>query len=135
MKLEANWKFKNLENLEKENWGAPQFSSHLVIRTHELRKIPLDEFSVEDLRICIGQNFSLKYLIPLSLEKLNENLFTEGNFYEGDLLQSVLAVNSNYWIDNPQLWNELNILISSKLEELDSQKIKYSTFRDLNLNP
>jgi hypothetical protein len=135
MKLEANWKFKNLENLEKENWGATQLSSHLVIRTHELRKIPLVEFSVEDLRICIGQNFSLKYLIPLALEKLNENLFAEGDFYEGDLLQSVLTVNSNYWIDNPQLWNELNILISSKLEELDSQKIKYSTFRDLNLNP
>jgi len=134
MKLEVNWKSKTLENLEKENWGEPQYDSHLVRRTHELRKVPLNEFSVEDLRINIGQNISLNYLIPLALEILTENLFADGDLFEGDLLQAVLKANSNYWYSNPKYWEQLNRLIEDRLEELESENIKYFDFQDLKLS-
>ncbi|NBD27408.1 hypothetical protein GT019_26350 [Paenibacillus sp. T1] len=58
---------KTLEELEGEIWGQPQFCSNLVIRCHELRRKPLMSFSIEDLRIMIGQGFSLKYLVPVAL--------------------------------------------------------------------
>jgi hypothetical protein len=70
MKLQVNWRQKTLENLENDYWGNPNYDSYLVRRCHELRKIPLENFSVEDLRIMIGQQISLDYLIPLALEVL-----------------------------------------------------------------
>ena len=66
MKLENNWRQKTLENLEKDFWGKPDYDSHLVTRCHELTKLPLDNFTTEDLRIMIGQQISLDYLIPLA---------------------------------------------------------------------
>ena len=83
-------KSATLEKLENEYWGPPEYNSRLVIRCHELRKIKLKDFSTEDLRMMIGQNFSLEYLIPTALEILDKNLFAEGDCYPGDLLGNVL---------------------------------------------
>lgn len=46
---------KTLDELEGETWGEPEFNSSLVIRCDELRRKPLKDFSVEDLRLMIGQ--------------------------------------------------------------------------------
>lgn len=66
--MENNWLYKSLENLEKESWKISAYSSNIVKRCHELRRIPLNEFTTENLRIMIGQNIGLTYLIPLALE-------------------------------------------------------------------
>ncbi|MTI19437.1 hypothetical protein E1176_00235, partial [Fulvivirga sp. RKSG066] len=99
MRLEPNWKFKNLDNLEKTNWAEPPFGSKLVQTIHKLRKVPLNEFEVEDMRIMIGQNISLKFLIPLAIEQLQIDLFVDGDLFEGDLLQAVLEVDDSFWMD------------------------------------
>ena len=51
----------------------------------------------------IGQNFSLAYLIPLALERLRQNPLVAGELYEGDLLASVLRVQSRFWQQRPDL--------------------------------
>jgi len=134
MELQANWRYKTLENLEKDYWGDPTFNSYLVVRTHELRKIPLNAFTIEDLRINIGQNFSLDYLMPLAIEELQKNLFADGDYYEGDLLQAVLKINSEFWINNRPYWVQIHELISELLSELDSKRIEYKGFMSLKLN-
>ncbi|WP_366207020.1 contact-dependent growth inhibition system immunity protein [Flavihumibacter sp. CACIAM 22H1] len=49
--------------MEKQNFGHPgEAPTNMVRRCLELRRIPIDEFTVEDLRLMIGQNFSLRYL-------------------------------------------------------------------------
>jgi hypothetical protein len=97
MQLENNWRHKSLENLEKDEWKIFDSDSRLVRRTKELRKIPLDNFTVEDLRLMIGQGFNLDYLIPLAIEKLTENILAEGDLYKGDLLQAVINSRQDYW--------------------------------------
>ena len=92
MKLENNWRLKTIENLEKVEWPHFDFDSRLIRRTKELRKVPLNEFTIEDLRLMIGQQIGLNYLIPLALETLTEDLYAEGDFFEGDLLKNVLAI-------------------------------------------
>jgi CDI immunity proteins len=47
---------QTLEQLENEVWGEPEFHSHLVLTCHSLRKKPIDQFTVEDLRIMLGQD-------------------------------------------------------------------------------
>jgi len=123
-KLEQNWRHKSLESLEKKTWPKIDFDSHLVKRTTQLRKIPLNEFSVEDLRIMIGQNFGLPFLVPLALEKLRENILAEGDFYPGDLLRAVVSSDPDFWKTNPEYKKQLDELIAENLNLIESQNLK-----------
>jgi hypothetical protein len=128
MKLENNWRQKTLENLEKDFWGKPDYDSHLVTRCYELRKLPLDNFTTEDLRIMIGQEISLDYLIPLALEVLAIDLFAEGDFFEGDLLKNVLAIKTDFWDNNKNYWVTLDNLIKDRRSEIDTHKLDTTNF-------
>ncbi|MDT7832810.1 contact-dependent growth inhibition system immunity protein [Flavobacteriaceae bacterium S356] len=106
-----------LEQLESEYWGEPQFHSNVVVTCHKLRRKALRDFKVEDLRTLIGQGFSLKYMIPLAIEKLNENILVEATFYEGDLLMSVIDETcKEYWLENIKEWKKLKTFIKVKKE-------------------
>jgi hypothetical protein len=88
---------KTLEELEGQRWGKPEYDSHLVTECHRLRRVPLRRFSVENLRIMIGQNIGLEHLVPLALERIEQNPFAEGAFYPGDLLVSLLTAEAQFW--------------------------------------
>lgn len=88
---------KNLQELEKEDWGEPNYDSSLVQTCHRLRRVPLVEFTTEDLRIMVGQEISLLFLIPIALEKLEEDPLAEGHCYPGDLLKVVLNIPETFW--------------------------------------
>ena len=83
---------KTLEELEDADWGEPSYHSHLVETCHELRRKPLRDFTIEDLRIMIGQQIGLPFLVPLALDILEQNPLAEGDFFAGDLLYSVFRV-------------------------------------------
>jgi hypothetical protein len=112
---------KTLEQLENEVWGEPNHPSKLVITIHELRKKRLKDFTIEDLRITIGQNFSLDYLVPVAIEKLQENILAEGDMYEGDLLNSVLTVNSKFWLENKSYWATIHDLYRKNLSLFETE--------------
>ena len=76
----------------------------------------------------IGQQFGLPYLIPLALEKLQDNIFVEADFYEGDLLSNILNIDSSFWNDNKDYWTKLNNLISDKRQQLVDMKISTTKF-------
>lgn len=101
-KLDGNWLLKTLESLERDYWGEPKYNSHLVTTCHRLRKKPLKDFETEDLRIMIGQNIGLRYLIPLALDKLDENILADG-----DLLQVVLKSDKEYWKAEKENWKRM----------------------------
>ncbi len=94
---------KTLQDLEGQDWGEPPFPSYLVRTCHALRRKPLHDFTIEDLRIMIGQNISPNYLIPLALEQLRRDPLVAGDLYPGDLLAAVLKVESGFWHAQPQL--------------------------------
>ena len=114
MKFENNWKVKTLENLEGKYFGDPPFNSHLVKTCYALRKKPLKDFEIEDLRIMIGQNRSLDYLIPLAIDKLKQNILSEGDFFEGDLLKNVLNSERDYWQREKENWKIVCELFTQK---------------------
>ena len=57
----------------------------------------------------IGQQIGLPSLIPLALELLSGDPFTEGGCYKGDLLAAVLRADSSFWIASPELRAEARI--------------------------
>lgn len=95
---------KTLEELENVAWLKPQFESGLSTRCHELRKVPIDELSPEDLRVLIGQGIGLEHLLPLALAVLEEDPLAEGDLYPGDLLAAVIGLHSEAWQANPTSW-------------------------------
>ncbi|WP_405159077.1 contact-dependent growth inhibition system immunity protein [Paenibacillus sp. FSL H8-0283] len=119
---------KTLEELENDYWDEPNFASSLVIQVHQLRKKPLCELNNEDLRLLIGQQMNLDYLLRIALEKLIQNPFGSGDLYIGDLFCSVLKVEKEYWNEHQELKNELNEVIRIYEEvrrTLDEQINKY----------
>jgi CDI immunity proteins len=94
---------KSLQELEKQEWRNDDFSSSLVLTCSALRRKSLREFTVEDLRIMIGQNLSLSYLVPLALEHLQHDPFVAGDFFPGDLLANVLKIQPSFWRMRPDL--------------------------------
>lgn len=130
MKFENNWRQKSLESLEKKTW--PELSSdndsYLIKTCNSLRKKQVQDFTTEDLRIMIGQEIGLYFLMPLAIETLTDNLFAEGDYYEGDLLKSVLDVNTQFWDDNKDYWQQLSELIRNKRQEIKEMKFDLSKF-------
>jgi len=128
MKLENNWRFKTLEHIEKDVWGADTFGSHLTSTIHRLRKKVLSDFTIEDLRITIGQQEGLPYLVPLAIEVLKKDLFAEGDFYEGDLLKAVLTIDGKFWKENMEYWNAMASLIKAKKQKVKQMEIDTDVF-------
>ena len=128
MKFENDWRFKTLETLEKDVWGPDTYNSHLTSTIHQVRKKVLNDHTVEDMRITIGQQMGLPYLVPLAIEVLKENISAEGDFYKGDLLKAVLKINAKFWKDNDEYWNSVNSLIKTKKQKVMQMKIDTDIF-------
>ena len=66
---------------------------------------PIGLLNNEGLRLLIGQNIGLKFLIPLAIDKLKDNILAVGDLYEGDLLKNVLDSDRQFWIQNKDYYN------------------------------
>ena len=110
---------KSIEQLENDFWDDQiEFASSLVLSCHKYRKIPINELTIEQLRLLISQEIGIQYLIPLAIEKLDENALSEGDLYEGDLLDVISRIPINYWTEKQ---NELQTLF--RIVELNSKNI------------
>lgn len=124
---------KTLEELEDKYWGEPNFASSLVIQVHKLRKKPLCELSDEDLRLLIGQQMSLTFLLPLALERLIDNPLRSGELYTGDLFCSVLRVGKEYWKEHKELKNEVDKVIRTYEEARETLEEHIRKYRNDHL--
>jgi len=117
---------KSISQLEGWEWKdeIPTEEDSFVVRNfYRLHNLPIKEYSLEDLRFMIGQEDGLAYLVPVALIKLQENIFLEAEFYEGDLLYTLLTISSNYWHTHKKEKQELIKLYTdqkTKVEEVES---------------
>lgn len=130
IKLENNWRQKSLESLENNTWPvlSSDEGSYLIKTGNSLRKKQLQDFTTEDLRIMIGQEIGLCFLMPLAIETLTDNLFAEGDMYEGDLLKNVLDVDTKFWDDNKNYWQQVYEIIKDRRQEITNKKFDISKF-------
>ncbi|MGW7264466.1 contact-dependent growth inhibition system immunity protein [Streptomyces sp. NPDC054842] len=102
-----------LPRSEGDRWPDPTGDATRLIRTaHALRRKPVGELTVEDMRLLIGQNEGLPHLLPLALEVLRRDPLAEGHMYEGDLLSAVLTRSPEVWSRSPELGSELRRIVS-----------------------
>jgi len=111
---------KSIEQLENDYWnGEIEFPSNLVINCHKYRKIPIKDLTIEQLRLLISQKIGIDYLTVVAIEKLEQNILAEGDIYEGDLLDAVSRIPTEFWIEKQAELQKLEGLV-----ELNSEKIK-----------
>ena len=111
---------KSIEQLENDYWTDEiEFPSDLVINCHKYRKIPIKDLTIEQIRLLISQKIGLEFLIEIALEKLEQNILAEGDFYEGDLLQAVLTIPIENWKEKQIEFHKLELLV-----EMNSEKLK-----------
>ncbi|WP_246454839.1 contact-dependent growth inhibition system immunity protein [Hyunsoonleella aquatilis] len=92
---------KSIEQLEKDIWkNLSEFPTDLVEKCYHYRKISIAELTNEQIRLLISQKIGIEYLIGIALEKLERNILTECDFYEGDLLIAVSSLPTEFWNEN-----------------------------------
>ncbi|WP_429080691.1 contact-dependent growth inhibition system immunity protein [Brassicibacter mesophilus] len=72
------------------------------------------------MRLMVGQELGLEYLIQLAIEVLEQNNLAERDFYAGDLLKSVLSINKDYWKIKEEQKDRLMRVINSHIREIKS---------------
>ncbi|MFY1597924.1 contact-dependent growth inhibition system immunity protein [Micromonospora sp. WMMD737] len=87
-----------IEQRERDYWPDPgPDSTFLARRCTELRRKPMAEFTVEDLRLMLGQQIGVSDLLPLAVRVLLHDPLAEGDYYRGDLLLTVLRLPDSAW--------------------------------------
>jgi hypothetical protein len=112
---------KSLQELDGDAWGESTLDSHLVATCHRLRRKPIKEFTVEDLRIMVGQSIGLEFLVPIAIEIeiLEINLFAEGDLYPGDLLEALISGSPpQFWSEHSDLARRLDAVLRRAMENL-----------------
>ena len=114
---------KTLQELERQDWGDPDnpkdAPTPLISKCLRLRRTPLRDFSVENLRIMIGQSIGLEYLVPLAIPHLEQDPLAEGDFYPGDLLHNVLRAPAEFWRTRPDLRRAMEPIVDRAIGPLD----------------
>ncbi len=105
-----DWPRTTLDTLEGVDSGEPGHDSGLVIRFHALRKTPLRDWTVDDLRLMLGQRDALPVLLPLALDLLEDDPFA--GEWGGNLLAFALMAGHQFWLDHPSLWRRMAGVVS-----------------------
>ena len=71
--------------------------------------------------------------MPLTVEKLEKNPLTEGDFYPGDLLVNVLKAGSNFWRRFPELKSGVAKIAEEAFEVPSMTEIEFDAIREANL--
>jgi hypothetical protein len=70
----------------------------IVSRADKMRQKPVKDLTIDELRLMIHQNSSIRFLVPLAIEHLQIDSLLKGDGYEGDLLNAVLTVEKKFWL-------------------------------------
>lgn len=110
---------KCLQELDGDDWREPTLDSLLVATCRRLRLKPIKEFTVEDLRIMVGQSIGIEVLVPIAIEVLEINLFAEGDLYAGDLLEALISgPQPQFWRGHSSLARRLDAVLRRAMENL-----------------
>jgi len=119
---------KTLQELDGVDWGEPAYHSSLVVNCHRLRRVPLRDFTIEDLDLMIRQEISLNWLIPVALQRLADDPWVAEVefFFPGDLLRTVLEVPQEFWKQHDDLRQQLIEVLKSATVQIDLEEDFYT---------
>lgn len=120
---------RSIESIEKDRWEEPgPGASGIALRCHKLRQKNIEDLTVSDIRLLIGQDIGLHFLIPIALKLLEKDPLVESDHYRGDLLAAVLRADPGYFARNAAERSILSrVMNSTKLEINSLDHIDFDT--------
>lgn len=113
---------KSIEQLENDIWKDPsEYPTDLVEKCYRYRKISIAELTDPQLRLLISQQIGIEYIIGIALKRLERNILTECDFYEGDLLVAVAGLPNEFWNENKSEFLTFKNLITQNYELLKNE--------------
>ncbi len=106
----------SLNTLLGQKKDSGPYPTPLAERCNEALDLPLKDLNWKQIRMLIGQDIGLVYLMPWAIDCLKKRPLCCVEFYPGDLMVACLQIKREYWADNLGQWHEL----SSVLGDLDS---------------
>lgn len=113
---------KSIEQLENDYWGdLTEYPSGLVKNCYEYRKIPISMLSIEQIRTLISQDIGIEQIIGLTIEKLENDVLAEGDFYPGDLLVATSKIKDKFWKMNPSKLKKIEEIVNLNTESIKDE--------------
>ncbi|MFF0457571.1 contact-dependent growth inhibition system immunity protein [Nocardia africana] len=92
----------SLEQFEDDVWPAlPADATDLMRTVGALRRTPIGDLTVEDVRCLLGQRVGVDVLLPRVLVQLNWDPLIAGDLFPGDVLVAALRVGRKHWERDP----------------------------------
>lgn len=104
---------KSLNQLLGWTSGQPPYPTSLVGRGEAALATPLEDLTLEQIRLLVSQQFGLEPILPLAYNAMFPNPLVSVTFYDGDLLCACLRVKSEFWQEHPELWDRLHEILES----------------------
>ncbi len=111
---------KSIEQLENDVWNDDDLKTSLIEKCYAYRKIPIQNLQPEQLRLLIGQEIGLPFLLPLAFDLLEDSVLLTCTFYPGDLLAAVLNIRQDYWRKHPVFYKRLLEIIEKGKMEIEN---------------
>lgn len=131
LKEDHNFFSQTLSDMLHKEWRdeIPYDDSSVVQHMYYLFHTPARRWTVEDYRYLVGQKTRLDIILPKVFEILQHDIKVSGDFYDGDLLNSVLQINADFWEQHKDLYNTACMLIKNNMDKLS--KTEYYSDKEL----
>lgn len=83
------------------------------------------DYPLIDLLSISNKKKDLSTNVVNALEILKKDILEKSKFFEGDLLMTLLAVNQDFWKTNPDLWQELNVIIDFQFIKIKNHEASF----------
>ncbi len=112
---------RTIEELEGIYWPEPaeERKSNIVLKSNALRKKPLKELGIEDIRVGLVQQVGIIYIVRIAIDLLTHDPMLESLNYEGEILEALLNLPRSFWLRQPLLAAEVDKLYE-RFEQLIS---------------
>ncbi len=107
------------------------YPSGLVKKINVALRKPIADLNLDEVRILLGQNFGLDYVVPIALATLREDPLYDATYYPGDLLAACIEINPSFWKENSDLHEEMANI--AKCVQSDDSKLNTIIQRFLSL--
>jgi hypothetical protein len=123
--MEKLYRQSLLELLPAQDFDLPDSPTSMMKMIHQTLRKPLEEYTNEDLRVLIGQEIALEYLVPIAINHLAENPFIKAGSYFGDLLSSVVRVNPSFWNAFPEYYWMILEIVSGASPVIEKLSVEF----------
>lgn len=76
--------------------------------------------------MILRQKFSLDYMVPLAIDKLQTDILAFGdNSTEGAIMEAILRIPSDFWKSNKAYWKAIDNLLNNNVTGCNFNRDKF----------